>query len=262
MRARVRPSTDGAPMKPRLRSRRTSDRLPRVPGISPVPSGSRKPPIVVPRPTAGTANVIVKTKYLPAGRAAGYADYMTRDTSDGKAASQVSTYMASHGSERPDGRAELFTRAGEVVSRERFVQASQSDPRVWTVIVSPAHGNALDLQTFARDFMRQVEQDTGRTVEWVGVVHKNTQTHHIHVLIRGRDQMGKVLNFAPTYIQRGMRYRAMNIQAQMLSRIRTVKPSVPTRGEVRTQLTRLEQQISGVTPLKTIQPPKSHHLSW
>ena len=64
----------------------------------------------------------------------------------------------------PEDKAELFTRAGEVVDRERFVASSQADPRVWTIIVSPEHGNQLDMQVFGGDV-----HTPGRTRYWTNV---------------------------------------------------------------------------------------------
>jgi hypothetical protein len=166
----------------------------------------------VPAPTKGIPGAITKVKYMPAGRTAGYAAYMQKDRAE--AAQHVAEYMQSHGG--PEGKAELFTRAGESVDLERFIAQSRRDPRAWTIILAPEHGNRLDMQAFTQRFMEQVEADTGLTLDWVAATHHNTPHHHAHVLIRGHDQDGEAFRLAKDYIRTGMRARAMELQARWL----------------------------------------------
>jgi type IV secretory pathway VirD2 relaxase len=148
--------------------------------------------------------------------------------------------MQSYGG--PEGKAELFTRADEAVDLERFLRESRHDPRSWTIILAPEHGNRLDIQAFTQRFMEQVETDTGLNLDYVAAVHTNTDHHHSHTLIRGRDQDGEVFRLAKEYIRSGFRARAMELQASWLAKGLTREPQQtqqPT--QERTVLQRLER---------------------
>ena len=65
-----------------------------------------------------------------------------------------------------------------------------------------------DLRTFIRDMMRQMEEDLGTRLDWTAVDHFNTGHPHSHVVVCGRDDLGKDLIIAQDYITDGMRQRA------------------------------------------------------
>ncbi len=56
--------------------------------------------------------------------------------------------------------------------------------------------------------MRQMEEDLGTKLDWVGIDHFNTGHPHSHVVIRGKDDLGKDLIIAQDYITDGLRIRA------------------------------------------------------
>lgn len=90
-----------------------------------------------------------------------------------------------------------------------FVERGQGDRHQFRFIVAPEDGDRLsDLRGFTRDVMRQMEQDLGTRFDWVAVDHFNTGHPHSHVVIRGRDDLGKDLIIAQDYITDGMRLRA------------------------------------------------------
>jgi hypothetical protein len=148
---------------------------------------------------------VAKVKYMNAARVKGYASYMTKDKEEShdasKAAENVSRYMESHGGEK-GGRAELFTRAGQSVDLERFLADSRKEPRAWTIIVSPQHGEQLHMEGFTRSFIAQVEKDTGVSLDYIAAIHRNTPHTHVHILIRGRDLTGNEFRFDPQYISK------------------------------------------------------------
>jgi hypothetical protein len=57
------------------------------------------------------------------------------------------------------------------------------------LILSPGL-NAVDSQEYTRELMRKLERSKGQELEWMAVPHKNTDHHHIHVLIMGKDAHG------------------------------------------------------------------------
>ncbi len=76
-------------------------------------------------------------------------------------------------------------------------------------IVAPEDGDRLsDLRGFTRDVMAQMEDDLGTKLDWVAVDHHNTGHPHSHVVIRGKDDLGKDLIIAQDYITDGVRLRA------------------------------------------------------
>jgi len=125
----------------------------------------RLPSLKATRQTS-TPKAIVKVGYMRSGRVAGYARYIERDGTagparDGTTAAQgYSGYMGRDGAGEDGQRAQLFTRVGETVDREAFVNRSQGDPRAWTIIVSPG-SNHLDMERYIREFMLQMEIDLG-----------------------------------------------------------------------------------------------------
>jgi type IV secretory pathway VirD2 relaxase len=81
----------------------------------------------------------------------------------------------------------------------------RGDQLVWSMILSPEDAERLDLRRHARDFVAGMEQDLGTTLEWVAIDHHNTDDAHIHLLIRGVRDNGKVLNLDRDYIMSGLR---------------------------------------------------------
>ncbi|MBX9686209.1 MAG: hypothetical protein K2X27_05875, partial [Candidatus Obscuribacterales bacterium] len=50
--------------------------------------------------------------------------------------------------------------------------------------------NPADKKAFTRDVMINLSQEMGRDLEWFAVKHDNTEHHHIHVVVLGRDRHG------------------------------------------------------------------------
>ncbi len=99
---------------------------------------------------------------------------------------------------------------------EEFRAPLESEPRQFRFIVSPEDGERLDLAEFTRQFMRQVEKDTGRRLIWAAVNHHNTDNPHVHIVIRGVDRDGDELRIDGRYIGREMRWRAQEIVTREL----------------------------------------------
>jgi hypothetical protein len=79
---------------------------------------------------------------------------------------------------------------------------------LFRVIISPEFGDRMDLQQHTRDVLESMERDLGTKLEWVAVVHRNTDNPHVHVAIRGRMDNGQALTIPPEYIKEGARLRA------------------------------------------------------
>jgi hypothetical protein len=89
------------------------------------------------------------------------------------------------------------------------------DKRVFKIILSPEDAN-VDFQRTAAEMVAQIEQHTGAPVEWGGVVHRNTDHPHAHIIVRGRLPSGEPLKLPPALIRRGLREAAQTSLTRQL----------------------------------------------
>jgi type IV secretory pathway VirD2 relaxase len=69
---------------------------------------------------------------------------------------------------------------------------------------SPERGSKMDLTKFTRDAMTQIELDSERKLEWVAVIHRNTDHHHVHIALRGIDTAGQEVRFTREFIRNSL----------------------------------------------------------
>src|SRR5690606_39383087 len=62
-----------------------------------------------------------------------------------------------------------------------------------------------DLTAYTRDLMSQLETDLGAKLDWVAVNHHNTGHPHVHVIVRGKDELGVNLVINGDYLANGDR---------------------------------------------------------
>lgn len=86
---------------------------------------------------------------------------------------------------------------------------------MFKLILSPDQPG-VDLEKLAKDTMKQVEIDLARKLEWVAVVHHNTDHAHVHIALRGVDKAGEQYAMVPEYISSGIRRIAVNLCTQQL----------------------------------------------
>jgi hypothetical protein len=67
------------------------------------------------------------------------------------------------------------------------------------------------LKPLVQRWMAQVEQDLGTKLDWIAVDHFNTGHPHAHVIVRGKDDRGKDLVIARSYMTHGLRSRAAEL---------------------------------------------------
>jgi hypothetical protein len=91
------------------------------------------------------------------------------------------------------------------VSRRLQDWQANKDQLLWKFIISPEFGDRADLQRLTRDVMLSVDEDLGGSLEWVAVVHRNTEHPHVHVALRGLTADGKALRLGRDYVKRGVR---------------------------------------------------------
>ncbi len=98
-----------------------------------------------------------------------------------------------------------------------FEERGREDRHQFRLIVSPEEAEQLDdLRTYTRHLMGRMEADLGSKLDWVAVNHWNTDNPHTHIVLRGKDDMGKDLIISQAYITRGMRERAAELSTEWL----------------------------------------------
>jgi hypothetical protein len=117
--------------------------------------------------------------------------YLERESAAGK--------PNSHGHERLDSQTDrpLHSIADE--------WHNAGDTRLFKVIISPEDGSAADFKTASSDMIRALEQRTGERLEWAGIVHRNTDHPHAHIILRGRTRSGHPLFIQPKVIREVLR---------------------------------------------------------
>lgn len=88
---------------------------------------------------------------------------------------------------------------------------SKMDEQSWRIILSPKN-NDVPLELLARKFIEKLERDKGYKLSWVAANHYDTNHHHVHILINGKDKHGKRVNFLPKeYVKEVMRNHARDL---------------------------------------------------
>jgi type IV secretory pathway VirD2 relaxase len=161
-----------------------------------------------------------------------------------KAARLHLAYLERDGVERDGSPGRLYG-ADETFRAEGFRAPLENEPRQFRFIVSPEDGDQLDLTEFARQFMREVEKDTGRPLIWAAVNHHNTDNPHVHIVIRGVDRDGDELRIDGRYIGREMRWRAQEIVTRELGPRPEIDYSRSQAAEVaRDRLTEIDEVLA------------------
>jgi type IV secretory pathway VirD2 relaxase len=93
---------------------------------------------------------------------------------------------------------------------------SASDERMFKIIVSPEFGERMDLENHTRDLMSRIERSLLTKLDWVAVVHHNTEHPHVHIALRGLDDRGTSLRLPRAFIQSGIRRHAEELATKEL----------------------------------------------
>jgi hypothetical protein len=90
------------------------------------------------------------------------------------------------------------------------------DSRMWKVIVSPEQAQQLDLREHTRDLVAAMESDLGTRLEWTAIDHHNTAHPHVHLVVRGIRDDGRVLAIPCRYVREGIRARSQEFATRSL----------------------------------------------
>jgi len=147
----------------------------------------------------GMRRVVVKTRYVKDagrnGRSAAHLRYIQRD-----------------GTSRDGERGQLYSATEDRADGDAFVERGKEDRHQFRFIISPEDGaDLMDLTAHTRDLMSQIEADLGTKLDWVAVNHHNTGHPHVHVIVRGKDDLGENLVINGDYLANGIRERASEL---------------------------------------------------
>ncbi len=144
-------------------------------------------------------------------------------------------YIQRDGVSKEHEPGQLYDATNDEADGKAFLSRSEGDRHQFRFIVSPEDGTELaELKPFVRDLMQSMETDLGTKLDWVAVDHFNTQHPHTHIVLRGKDDVGKDLIIARDYMSHGMRRRA--------SEILTLELGTQTEAELRRKLERQVEQ--------------------
>src|SRR3569833_1998258 len=129
-----------------------------------------------------------------------------------KAAALHLRYIQRDGVTRDGEAGQLYSRDTDTADAKAFLERGGEDRHQFRFIVSAEDaGEYTDLKPFVRKLMARMEGDLGTNLDWVAVDHHNTGHPHTHIVLRGRDDLGKDLIIARDYVAHGMRERAAEI---------------------------------------------------
>lgn len=126
---------------------------------------------------------------------------------------------------------------------------SAKDPRLFKLIISPEFGERMDLAAHTKALMEGMGQDLGQQLDWVAVVHHNTDHPHVHVALRGVSKDGQEIKLPREYIQKGIRLRAEDLAtAQLGIRTEADIAEAHRREVVQRRFTPLDRSIAKQQP--------------
>jgi len=126
-------------------------------------------------------------------------------------------YIEREGVDRQGGIGHAYGPTSDTADTAAFEERGREDRHQFRFIVSPEDAEQLDdLRTYTRHLMARMEADLGTRLEWVAVDHWNTDNPHTHVILRGKDDIGKDLIISRDYIAEGMRWRASELATEWL----------------------------------------------
>ena len=116
----------------------------------------------------------------------------------GRALAHVKYIQHRPGEDRQDGGREMFDDQDDNLDakalRKAIRENRDSKVVVHKLTLAPEI-NPEDKKAFTREVMQKLGGEKGLDLRWVGVEHDNTDHHHIHVVVMGKDKNGKDVRF-------------------------------------------------------------------
>jgi type IV secretory pathway VirD2 relaxase len=177
--------------------------------------------------------VVVKTRYVQSagknGKGAAHLRYIQRD-----------------GTSRDGERGQLYSATEDRADGDAFLDRGKDDRHQFRFIVSPEDAADLsDLTEHTRDLMSRIEADLGTKLDWVAVNHHNTGHPHVHVIVRGKDDLGENLVINGDYLANGIRERASELTTLELGPVTEIEQSRKLSAEIdQDRFTRIDRAMT------------------
>ena len=130
-------------------------------------------------------------------------------------------YLTRPGVERegPE-RSRCYDKNGELSKQELELWAEEisHDRHHFRFIVSPEKARELELSAYAVELVQGMEKDLGTRLDFVAMNHYNTDNPHVHLVVRGKNELGQNLVLGRDYIASGVRNRARELATSKLGR--------------------------------------------
>lgn len=119
---------------------------------------------------------------------------------------------------------DFFDRDPDGADPRTATQGWGKDRHHFRFIISPEHGDRLDLPSYVRDVMGRVAADLGEPrLTWLATCHYDTDQPHAHVLVRGVRGDGRDLVIPRDYMGYGFRARAQEVAHERLGDLSRVE---------------------------------------
>lgn len=126
-------------------------------------------------------------------------------------------YLGRTGAGVEGARPEFFDKEIDGVRPQSETERWGEDRHHFRFIISPEHGDRLNLKSYVREVMERVSADLGESgLKWIGTCHYDTDQPHAHVLVRGRRTDGRDLVIPRDYMGYGFRARAQEVAQERL----------------------------------------------
>jgi type IV secretory pathway VirD2 relaxase len=181
----------------------------------------------------GVRRVVVKTRYVQhAGR-------------NGKGVAHL-RYIQRDGTSRDGERGQLYSATEDRADGDAFLDRGKEDERQFRFIISADDGTELtDLTAHTRDLMNRIEADLGTRLDWVAVNHHNTGHPHVHVIVRGKDDLGENLVINGDYLAYGIRERATELTTLELGPVTEIEQARKLSAEIdQDRFTRIDRAMA------------------
>ncbi|MGE4373891.1 MAG: relaxase/mobilization nuclease domain-containing protein [Xanthobacter sp.] len=145
-----------------------------------------------------------------------------------------------------NGRSAAHLRYIQRDGTSRDGERGKEDRHQFRFIISPEDGaDLVDLTAHTRDLMSQIEADLGTKLDWVAVNHYNTGHPHVHVIVRGKDDLGENLVINGDYLANGIRERASELTTLELGQVTEIEQSRKLSAEIdQDRFTRIDRAMA------------------
>ena len=137
--------------------------------------------------------IVVRHSYISARRQAPSGGKSRKVVAMGKALAHVTYIQHRPGEDKQKGGREFFDDQEDHLDgkalRKAVTEMGDAKVVVHKVVLAPEI-DPLDNKQFTREVLEKLGSEKGLDLRWFAVEHNNTEHHHIHVVILGKDKNG------------------------------------------------------------------------